>query len=129
MFFQQKEHMESNKNLVLVGMMGSGKSTIGYLLSKKLNIKFVDIDRYIEKEVGLKITDIFHKKGENYFREIVEIPYLKGDSVKVVSGPFIDFNGTVDEVYQDKQKVKVVVSIFGRPTPVELDFFQIEMMK
>tara|TARA_B100001540_G_scaffold311786_1_gene331784 strand:+ start:615 stop:1163 length:549 start_codon:yes stop_codon:yes gene_type:complete len=71
-FFQQKEHMESNKNLVLVGMMGSGKSTIGYLLSKKLNIKFVDIDRYIEKEVGLKITDIFHKKGENYFREIEE---------------------------------------------------------
>ena len=54
---------------------------------------------------------------------------MKGDSVKVVSGPFIDFNGTVEEVYQDKQKVKVVVSIFGRPTPVELDFFQIEMVK
>ncbi len=76
-----------------------------------------------------EIKRIFGEVERKEGREIVEIPYLKGDSVKVVSGPFIDFNGTVDEVYQDKQKVKVVVSIFGRPTPVELDFFQIEMMK
>ena len=64
--------MESDKNLVLVGMMGSGKSTVGYILSKKLNMKFIDIDKEIEKEVGLKITEIFEKKGENYFREIEE---------------------------------------------------------
>ena len=72
--------MESNKNLVLVGMMGSGKSTIGYLLSKKLNLKFIDIDRHIEEEVGLKINDIFNKKGEVYFREIekkVSLRYMK----------------------------------------------------
>jgi len=72
--------MESNKNLVLVGMMGSGKSTIGYILSKKLNLKFIDIDRHIEEEVGLKINDIFNKKGEVYFREIerkVSLRYMK----------------------------------------------------
>ena len=64
--------MKSKKNLILVGMMGSGKSTIGYLLSKKLNLRFIDIDKYIEKETGLKINDIFEKKGEDFFREIEE---------------------------------------------------------
>ena len=59
--------MESNKNLVLVGMMGSGKSTIGYILSKKLNLKFIDIDRHIEEETGLKINDIFNKKRRSLF--------------------------------------------------------------
>jgi len=69
--------MESNKNLVLVGMMGSGKSTIGYLLSKKLNLDFVDVDKHIENETGLIITDIFKKKGEHFFREMEEKISLK----------------------------------------------------
>ena len=56
--------MESNKNLVLLGMMGSGKSKIGYLLSKNLNIEFMDVDEIIEKEEGCKISEIFEKKGE-----------------------------------------------------------------
>ena len=61
--------------------------------------------------------------------EIIEAPFEKGDSVKVVSGPFLDFAGSVEEINEDKQKVKVIVSIFGRPTSIELDFFQVEVEK
>ena len=45
--------MKSDKNLVLIGMMGSGKSTIGFLLSKKINLKFIDVDKYIEATFGV----------------------------------------------------------------------------
>jgi len=69
--------MNLNKNIVLLGMMGSGKSTIGRLLSKSLNLKFVDVDKIIEKDTGLKIYDIFEKKGEHFFRETEEKITLK----------------------------------------------------
>ena len=62
--------MKSDKSLVLIGMMGSGKSTIGFLLSKKIKLKFVDVDNYIENEEGMKIREIFERKGEEYFRKI-----------------------------------------------------------
>lgn len=52
--------------------------------------------------------------------------FEQGETVKVVDGPFADFNGTVEEVKPDKGKVKVLISIFGRATPVELDFIQVE---
>ena len=60
------------KNLVLIGMMGSGKSTIGRLLSNKTSLNLIDIDKLIEKETKLEIKDIFQKKGENFFRKIEE---------------------------------------------------------
>ena len=69
--------MKSNKNIVLLVMMGSGKSTIGYLLSNKINSDFYDIDKIIEEEEGLKITEIFENKGEKYFRKIEEKICLK----------------------------------------------------
>ena len=62
----------SKKNLVLVGMPGAGKSTIGSILSKKLDFELLDIDRIIEKNEGSTIVNIFNNKGENYFRKIEE---------------------------------------------------------
>lgn len=55
-----------------------------------------------------------------------EIGYRTGDPVKVVDGPFTDFTGTISEVNLERKKLKVMVSIFGRPTPVELDFLQVQ---
>ncbi len=57
-------------NIVLTGFMGTGKSEVGKLLSRKLGWQFFDIDELIEKRQGMKISDIFEKKGENFFREI-----------------------------------------------------------
>ncbi|HDH99459.1 MAG TPA: transcription termination/antitermination factor NusG, partial [Firmicutes bacterium] len=54
------------------------------------------------------------------------LPFQEGDLVKVVDGPFKNFTGTVDEVYPERRKMRVMVSIFGRPTPVELDVLQVE---
>jgi shikimate kinase len=58
-----------NKNIVLIGVTGCGKSTIGSLLSEKLQLPFYDVDVYIEKKLGKSIKDIFIK-GESYFRKI-----------------------------------------------------------
>ena len=69
--------MKSKKNLVLIGMMSSGKSTIGELLAKKLNFKFFDIDKIIENETKMKITEIFKIKGENFFRNLEEKTTVK----------------------------------------------------
>ena len=57
--------MNLNKNLVFLGMMGSGKSSIGNLVSKKLNIPFIDIDDLIEEHAGMTISEIFEVNGEN----------------------------------------------------------------
>ncbi len=54
------------------------------------------------------------------------VTFEVGESVTVIDGPFANFNGTVEEINDEKAKVKVSVSIFGRPTPVELDFIQVE---
>ena len=59
-----------NKNLILTGMMGVGKSTIGSLLAKVLNFKFIDMDRLIEEKEKMTIKKIFANKGEAYFRNI-----------------------------------------------------------
>ncbi len=55
-----------------------------------------------------------------------KIKFTLGEQVTVVDGPFSNFNGTVEDINEEKGKVKVLVSIFGRPTPVELDFVQVE---
>jgi len=76
-----------------------------------------------------EITRILGEVEGREGREIVIAPYKVGDSVKVTDGPFADFTGFVNEVNNEKQKVKVSVSIFGRPTPIELNFLQVELEK
>ena len=56
----------------------------------------------------------------------LKIDFAKGDRVKVTSGPFFDFTGIVDEIQAEKEKLRALISIFGRETPVELEFFQVE---
>ena len=69
--------MNLKKNLVFLGMMGAGKSSIGNLVSKELNLKFIDIDTLIEDVSGMSISNIFTKKGENHFRNLEEKTTLK----------------------------------------------------
>ena len=69
--------MNSNKNLVFLGMMGSGKSSIGSLVSKKLKLPFIDVDSLIVENTQMSILDIFEKKGEDYFRNLEEKITLK----------------------------------------------------
>ena len=69
--------MKSKENLVFVGMMGSGKSSIGLLTAKKLKLNFIDIDKEIEKELNQSISKIFETKGEEFFRKFEEKVTLK----------------------------------------------------
>ena len=64
--------MKLKENIVFLGMMGSGKTSIGSLVAKKLNLDFIDIDKEIEKELGLSIKKVFLNKGEDYFRKFEE---------------------------------------------------------
>ena len=81
--------MKLKENLVFLGMMGSGKTSIGSMISEKLKLDFIDIDREIENELGLSIKKIFEMKGENYFRKFEEkitLQKLKLNSVVISLG-------------------------------------------
>ena len=89
--------MESKENIVFLGMMGSGKSSIGFLVSKRLGKEFFDIDQYIENELNMKISDIFKEKGESYFRTLEEkitlqILKKRGIVVSLGGGAFLNKN-------------------------------------
>jgi transcriptional antiterminator NusG len=58
--------------------------------------------------------------------EEMNIPYVIGETVKVTDGPFNGFNGIIEEINEEKKKLKVMVKIFGRKTPLELSFMQVE---
>ncbi len=75
-----------------------------------------------EEEVGRILKQMETKAPK------VRVGFRQGQSVRVVDGPFIDFIGTVDEINAEKGKIKVLLSLFGRETPVELDFLQVEKL-
>ena len=87
--------MKIKKNLVLLGMMGVGKTRIGKYVARRLKINFFDIDKLIEKKNDMKITEIFKTKGETYFRkeeEFISIKYLnkKRSIISLGGGGFIN---------------------------------------
>ena len=77
------------KNLVLLGMMGVGKSTLGKIVAKKLDLKFIDTDLNIEEKCSMKVSEIFKKKGEEFFRleeEKVVLETLKKSNCVIALG-------------------------------------------
>ena len=85
--------------------------------NKPLEIQDFEINR-IKKQIS-----------DSEEKEKVMMPFNIGDAIKVIDGPFDDFSGYVEEINTERNKVKVMVSIFGRATPVELDFLQVKIEK
>jgi len=106
--------MESNEDLFnlirhitgVSGFVGSGENAIPLT----------------EDEIQNILQLVEHKKE----KPKPEIKYHIGEQVKVIEGPFVNFQGSIDVIDEEKGKIKVMVSIFGRPTPVELDVLQVE---
>ena len=73
-----------------------------------------------------EVDSILKRTKETAAKPSPKIVFEKGEQVRVNEGPFLNFNGTIEEVYPEKGKVKVSVSIFGRSTPVELEYWQVE---
>lgn len=73
-----------------------------------------------------EVSRIANQMTEGTLKPRPKVQFEEGESVRVIDGPFVNFNGVVEEVKADKGKLRVMVSIFGRSTPVELDFVQVE---
>lgn len=122
-FFPGYILIETNFDDVVNQLISNAPSVLGFLKNDKNSkvptpLKSEEVHRIIGRVSEHK--DIAEAGG------LVEIPFREGDLVKVIDGPFKNFDGTVQEVYPDKLKLRVLVSIFGRKTPVEVDINQVE---
>jgi transcriptional antiterminator NusG len=73
-----------------------------------------------------EVDNILKRTEETHAKPSPKIVFEKGEQVRVNVGPFLNFNGTIDEIHPEKGKIKVSISIFGRATPVELEYWQVE---
>lgn len=73
-----------------------------------------------------EVENILKRTEETQVKPSPKIVFEKGEQVRVTEGPFVNFNGTIDEIHPERGKLKVSVSIFGRATPVELEYWQVE---
>jgi transcription termination/antitermination protein NusG len=107
--------------------MDMNQETLHTINSIQGVIKFVGQDRLPQPLRPDEVNRLLGIAEEVEPQEPVEeIPFLVGQAVAITEGPFTDFNGTVEEVMTDKGKVRVSVSLFGRPTSVELDYLQLK---
>jgi len=93
----------------VIGFLGATKG------GEPVPLRASEVNRILGKVDELADTD-----------ELVNIPYVVGESVKVIDGPFNGFNGVIEEINQEKRKILVMVKIFGRKTPIELNFMQVD---
>ncbi|MBD44474.1 MAG: transcription termination/antitermination factor NusG [Flavobacteriaceae bacterium] len=97
----------------------SVNGVIGFLGEVKggdpVPLRQAEVNRLLGKVDELSVKD-----------ENVNIPYTMGETIKVIDGPFNGFNGTVEKIFEEKRKLEVMVKIFGRKTPLELSFMQVE---
>ena len=110
-------------NAALIGevehVIKSMTNVIGFLGATKggdpLPMRQVEVNRILGKVDELSVSD-----------EEMDIPYVVGESVKVIDGPFNNFNGIIEEINEEKKKLTVMVKIFGRKTPLELNYMQVD---
>jgi transcriptional antiterminator NusG len=108
------QHLITNREMIpnVIGFLGSsGTSTI----KDPIPLRQSEVNRILGK------VDENEEYGEQ-----LDTPFIIGESVKVMDGPFSGFTGTVEEVFEDRKKLNVTVKIFGRNTPVELNYIQVE---
>ncbi len=105
------------------------KQTTHLILNTPSVISFVGPKNAPAPLQAAEVRRLIGKIEERKDVEVIEVPFKVGDAVKVTDGPFNNFSGFVQEVNEEKMKLKVMVSIFGRKTPVELDFSQVEEEK
>ena len=87
---------------------------------------FIGLGRQPSSLPDEEVKGILKKSEDTQAKPSPKIVFAKDEQVRVTEGPFINFNGTIEEVRPEKGKLKVAVSIFGRATPVELEYWQVE---
>lgn len=111
----------------IIIQMELNKDTMHYITDIPGVTHFVGVDGKAQLVKQSEVDRLLGKTGvEEEFDKIVEIPHTVGESVRIKDGPFKDFDGVVEEINVEKGKLKVMVSVFGRSTPVELGFMQVE---
>lgn len=109
--------IESNLNSELEHVIKNITGVIGFLgaAGTPVPLRTAEVNRILGK------VDEMAEQGEH-----MSVPYYVGESIKVMDGPFNGFNGVIEEVNEEKKKLKVMVKIFGRRTPLELNYMQVE---
>jgi transcriptional antiterminator NusG len=109
--------VEANLEGEMVHIIKNVLGVVGFLGSKDRPepLRASEINRMLGR------VDALNESGDN-----VEVPFLVGEPVKVIDGPFNGFSGVIEEINEEKKKLKVIVKIFGRRTPLELNYIQVE---